>query len=158
MDATEPNDQPLDVVIYADGACSGNPGPGGWAAILKDPRTGRSVEMSGDDPETTNNRMELRAVIEALRRIKTPRAKIRVVTDSRYVVDGMSSWIHGWQKNGWRTSDKKPVKNMEEWQELLHWAKPHVVAWEWVRGHSGHPENDRCDELAVAAYQKYLKR
>ncbi|MBK8229319.1 MAG: ribonuclease HI [Candidatus Eisenbacteria bacterium] len=152
--AEETPNTPLDVIIYADGACSGNPGPGGWGAVLKDPRTGRTVEMSGGEPETTNNRMELRAVIEGLRRIKTPRARIHVVTDSRYIVDGMSKWIFGWQKNGWRTADKKPVKNYEYWQELLHWAKPHEITWEWVRGHSGHPENERCDALAVAASQQ----
>lgn len=154
-ESTSASPLPYDVVLYADGACSGNPGPGGWGAILHDPRTGRSVELSGGEPETTNNRMELKGVIEALRRVKR-KSRVLIMSDSRYVIDGITKWVIGWQKNGWRTSDRKPVKNQEFWQELLYWAKPHEIEWKWVEGHSGHPENERCDELAVAAYQKYL--
>ena len=143
------------VEIFTDGACRGNPGPGGWAALL---RTGeKEREISGGEPLTTNNRMELRAAIEALNALKRP-CSVEIHTDSIYVRDGIMKWIHGWKRNGWRTADKKPVKNAELWQELLDAAEPHRVEWHWVKGHSGHPENDRCDELAVAAYQQFLKR
>ncbi len=143
------------VILYADGACSGNPGPGGWCAILEDPVTGRTFELTGADPQTTNNRMELTAVLEGLRRLKAP-SRVRVVTDSRYIVDGMKSWIRTWVANGWRTSDRKPVKNRELWEELLRLSKLHEVRFEWTAGHSGHPENERCDQLAVEAYRKLM--
>jgi len=136
------------VEIYTDGACRGNPGRGGWAALI---RSGsREKELSGAEPLTTNSRMELLAAIEALNALKKP-CRVALYTDSAYVRDGITKWIHGWRRNGWRTSDKKPVKNAELWQQLLDAAEPHRVDWHWVKGHSGHPENDRVDALACAA-------
>ena len=135
------------VEIFTDGACRGNPGPGGWAALL---RTGdKEREISGGEALTTNNRMELRAAIEGLNALKKP-CQVKIHTDSVYVRDGITKWIHGWQRNGWRTADKKPVKNAELWQALLEAEAPHRVSWHWVKGHSGHPENDRVDALACA--------
>ncbi|WP_033067838.1 ribonuclease HI [Thalassospira australica] len=139
------------VEIYTDGACSGNPGPGGWGAILR--FKGVEKEMSGGDPETTNNRMEMMAAISALEALKRP-CVIDVYTDSSYVRDGITKWIFGWQKRGWKTADKKPVKNVELWQRLLKALEPHQVEWHWVKGHAGHPENERCDELAREAVPK----
>jgi ribonuclease HI len=136
------------VHIATDGACKGNPGPGGWGAVLRFGETER--ELSGGEPNTTNNRMELTAVIEALNALKRPCA-VSLATDSRYVMDGLTKWIHGWQKNGWRTADKKPVKNAELWQALLAAVKPHRISWEWVKGHAGHPDNERADRLASDA-------
>lgn len=136
------------VEIYTDGACSGNPGPGGWGAILR--FNGVEKEMSGGDPETTNNRMEMMAAISALEALKRP-CVIDIYTDSSYVRDGITKWIFGWQKRGWKTADKKPVKNVELWQRLLKALEPHQVEWHWVKGHAGHPENERCDELARQA-------
>jgi ribonuclease HI len=136
------------VEIYTDGACSGNPGPGGWGAILR--FKGVEKEMSGGDPETTNNRMEMMAAISALEALKRP-CVINIYTDSSYVRDGITKWIFGWQKRGWKTADKKPVKNVELWQRLLKALEPHQVEWHWVKGHAGHPENERCDELARQA-------
>jgi ribonuclease HI len=144
-----------EVVLYADGACSGNPGPGGWCAILYNPTSGRKLELSGGEPETTNNRMEMTAVVEGLLHLKKP-SRVRVVTDSRYVVDGMKGWVHNWMRNGWRTSDRKPVKNREIWEELLRLSRIHALAFEWIEGHAGHPENERCDALAVEAYRRFL--
>ena len=142
---------PPAVEIFTDGACRGNPGPGGWAALL---RTGdREREISGGEVLTTNNRMELRAAIEALNALKKP-CRVELHTDSNYVRDGITKWIHGWQRNGWRTADKKPVKNAELWEELLEAAARHQVKWHWVKGHSGHPENDRVDALACAEADK----
>jgi ribonuclease HI len=136
------------VEIFTDGACKGNPGPGGWGAIL---RTGsREREMSGADAATTNNRMELMAAIMSLRALTKP-CRVELSTDSKYVMDGITKWVFGWQRNGWRTADKKPVKNAELWQALLEAARPHDVAWKWVKGHAGHPENERADALANAA-------
>jgi ribonuclease HI len=136
------------VEIWTDGACRGNPGRGGWAALI---RSGaREKEISGGEPLTTNNRMELLAAIEALNALKKP-CRVALYTDSAYVRDGITKWIHGWRRNGWRTADKKPVKNAELWQQLLDAAEPHRVEWHWVKGHSGHPENDRVDALACAA-------
>ncbi|PKR59903.1 MULTISPECIES: ribonuclease HI [Thalassospira] len=143
-DATDDNH----VEIYTDGACSGNPGPGGWGAILR--FKGVEKELSGGDPETTNNRMEMMAAISALEALKRP-CIINVYTDSSYVRDGITKWIFGWQKRGWKTADKKPVKNVELWQRMLEALKPHQVEWHWVKGHAGHPENERCDELARLA-------
>jgi ribonuclease HI len=135
------------VEIFTDGACRGNPGPGGWAALL---RTGdKEREISGGEALTTNNRMELRAAIEGLNALKKP-CLVKIHTDSVYVRDGITKWIHGWQRNGWRTADKKPVKNAELWQALIEAEAPHRVSWHWVKGHSGHPENDRVDALACA--------
>jgi ribonuclease HI len=135
------------VEIFTDGACRGNPGPGGWAALL---RTGdKEREIKGGEPHTTNNRMELRAAIEALKALKRP-CRVEVHTDSNYVRDGITKWIHGWTRNGWRTADGKPVKNADLWQELIEAGARHQVLWHWVKGHSGHPENDRVDALACA--------
>ncbi|WP_404422604.1 ribonuclease HI [Thalassospira australica] len=139
------------VEIYTDGACSGNPGPGGWGAILR--FNGVEKEMSGGDPETTNNRMEMMAAISALEALKRP-CIVDIYTDSSYVRDGITKWIWGWQKREWKTADKKPVKNVELWQRLLDALKPHTVEWHWVKGHAGHPENERCDELARQAVPK----
>ena len=135
------------VEIFTDGACRGNPGPGGWAALLR--TGGKEREISGGEKLTTNNRMELTAAIRALEALKKP-CRIALHTDSQYVRDGITKWIHGWRRNGWRTADRKPVKNAELWQELLDAAEPHRVEWHWVRGHSGHLENDRVDALACA--------
>lgn len=133
------------VHIYTDGACSGNPGPGGWGALLR--YNGTEKELYDGAFETTNNRMELMAVINALHALKRP-CDVHVVTDSSYVKDGITKWIHGWQKNGWKTAAKKPVKNADLWQALLDAIEPHTITWEWVKGHSGHEENERADELA----------
>jgi ribonuclease HI len=133
------------VVIYTDGACSGNPGPGGWGAILT--HGTHRKELSGGEGETTNNRMELMAAISALEALKG-RCTVTLFTDSNYVKDGISKWIHGWQRNGWKTADKKPVKNADLWQRLEAARARHDVTWQWVKGHAGHPENERADELA----------
>ena len=139
------------VDIWTDGACSGNPGPGGWGAVLRYGETEK--EFSGAEAATTNNRMELMAAIQALEALKRP-SRVRVHTDSKYVMDGVTKWIHGWKKNGWRTADKKPVKNVELWQRLDAAQKSHKLKWIWVKGHSGHPENERADELARAEIAK----
>ena len=136
-----------EVEIFTDGACKGNPGPGGWGAILRS--NGKERELSGGESLTTNNRMELKAAIEALKALKKP-CHVQLWTDSNYVRDGITKWIHGWRRNGWRTADKKPVKNAELWQALLDACGPHRVDWHWVRGHAGHPENERADALACA--------
>ena len=141
-----------DVTIYTDGACSGNPGPGGWGAILV--HGGTRKELSGGETETTNNRMELQAAIEALNALKRP-CKVAVYTDSVYVRDGITKWIKGWERNGWRTAAKKPVKNAELWQALQAALQPHDIDWHWVKGHAGHPENERADELARAGMAPY---
>jgi ribonuclease HI len=133
------------VEIFADGACSGNPGPGGYAAILRSDKKER--EISGSDEHTTNNRMEMMAVISALEALKLP-CKVRVTTDSTYIVKGMSEWIKGWIRNGWRNSQKKEVLNRDLWERMLAASKPHEVEWVWIKGHNGHAENERCDELA----------
>lgn len=133
------------VDIYTDGACSGNPGPGGWGAILR--HNEHEKELFGYDPATTNNRMEMMAVIEALRSLKrsTP---VRIHTDSQYVQKGMTEWINGWKRRGWKTASKEPVKNEDLWRTLDTLAAGHQVEWLWVKGHAGHPENERADELA----------
>ena len=137
-----------DVVhIFSDGACSGNPGPGGWGAILRFGETER--EISGYDADTTNNRMELMGAIAGLEALKRP-CHVRIHTDSRYVMDGVTKWLASWKRRGWKTADKKPVKNVELWQRLEAALKPHEVHWTWVRGHAGHPENERADALARA--------
>ena len=136
------------VEIFTDGACKGNPGPGGWGAIL---RMGEhEKELSGGDRATTNNRMELLGAIEALRALREP-CRVTLHTDSKYVIDGITSWIFGWQRNGWKNAAKKPVANADLWQELVAAAKPHRIEWIWVKGHDGHPENERADRLASDA-------
>jgi ribonuclease HI len=133
------------IEIFTDGACSGNPGPGGWGAVLR--FQGREKELSGGHPETTNNQMELQAAIEALKAIKE-HCSIELYTDSQYLRQGITLWIHNWKRNGWKTSDKKPVKNQALWEELDALVKIHAINWHWLKGHAGHPENERCDELA----------
>ncbi len=139
-----------EITAYTDGACSGNPGPGGWGVLMV-ARNGEHVlkerELKGGEADTTNNRMELLAAIEALNALDRTSA-ITIVTDSAYVKNGVTSWIHGWKKNGWKTSAKKPVKNADLWQALDDAQSRHQVTWEWVKGHAGHPENERADELA----------
>ncbi|RVU46464.1 ribonuclease HI [Rubrivivax rivuli] len=143
-----------EVLIYADGACRGNPGPGGWGAWL---RSGvHEKEMFGGEPLTTNNRMELTAVIEALASLKT-RCKVTIYTDSSYVKDGITTWIHGWKKRGWTTADKKPVKNVELWQRLDALNAAHQVEWRWVKGHAGDPGNERADRLANQGVDSVLR-
>ena len=142
------------VVIHTDGACSGNPGPGGWGAIL---RYGEhEKELQGGEALTTNNRMELTAAIMALETLKRP-ATVELHTDSVYVKDGIGKWIHGWKRNGWKTSDKKPVKNAELWQRLDAALGHHEVTWHWVKGHAGHDDNERADELARQGMAPYKK-
>ena len=136
------------VIIATDGACKGNPGPGGWGAVL---RMGtKEKELSGSEAHTTNNRMELMAAIQALAALTRP-CHVTLTTDSVYVRDGITKWVHGWVRKGWRTADNKPVKNVELWQALLAEAKPHRIDWRWVKGHSGDPDNERCDALANEA-------
>jgi len=137
-----------EVEAFTDGACSGNPGPGGWGVLLR--MGSHEKELSGGERETTNQRMELTAAIEALRALKRP-CRVTVYSDSKYVVQGMREWIHGWKRNGWKNAGKKPVANQELWQELDRLAATHEVCWEWVRGHAGHTENERADELARQA-------
>ena len=134
-----------DLYAYTDGACSGNPGPGGWGALL---RSGdHEKELCGGEFETTNNRMELMAAISALEELKSP-SRVDLHTDSTYVKDGITKWIHNWERNGWKTAAKKPVKNVDLWKRLQAALSRHDVTWHWVKGHAGHPENERADELA----------
>ena len=142
------------VVIHTDGACSGNPGPGGWGAILR--YNGHEKELKGGERLTTNNRMELTAAIMALEAL-TRAATVEIHTDSVYVKDGISKWIHGWKRNGWKTADKKPVKNAELWQRLDLALQRHQVSWHWVKGHAGHDDNERADELAREGMAPYRK-
>jgi ribonuclease HI len=136
------------VEIFTDGACSGNPGPGGWAALLR--WRGHEKELTGGEAKTTNNRMELTAAVRALESLKRP-ARVRLHSDSLYLRDGITRWIHDWKRKGWKTADRKPVKNIDLWQALDAAASRHNVRWDWVRGHSGHPENERVDALAREA-------
>jgi len=133
------------VEIYSDGACRGNPGPGGWGVVLR--YGDAEKELWGGEPETTNNRMELTAVIRGLEGLKR-KCPVLVVTDSQYVKNGITQWIHNWRRNGWKTANRKPVKNADLWQQLWDQVENHDVTWEWVKGHSGHPENERADRLA----------
>jgi ribonuclease HI len=143
------------ITAYTDGACSGNPGPGGWGAILD--YNGNRKELNGGEADTTNNRMELMAAISALQALKEP-CQVDLYTDSVYVRDGISKWIEGWKRNGWKTAAKQPVKNAELWQTLDAARKNHKVTWHWVKGHAGHPENERADELAREGMAPYKKR
>ncbi|MCQ2472054.1 MAG: ribonuclease HI [Clostridia bacterium] len=143
------------IEIFTDGACSGNPGPGGWAAILR--YKGKEKELSGSEKETTNNRMELTAVIEALKALKEP-CEVELFTDSKYVCDAINQrWVYSWQAKGWRKADKKPALNVDLWEQLLPLLKANKVKFNWLKGHAGHPENERCDKMAVEEYSKYLK-
>lgn len=142
------------VEVYADGACSGNPGVGGYGVILRSGE--REKELSGCDPMTTNNRMELTAVIKGLEALKKP-CSVKVITDSNYVVQGMKSWIFTWLKNNWKNSQKQQVVNRDLWERLFNLARLHDIQWEWIKGHNEHPENERCDELAKNAIKKYKK-
>jgi len=144
------------VEIFTDGACRGNPGHGGWGAILRDEK-GREKEINGAAKDTTNNRMEIMAAIEALNALKKG-CEVELTTDSEYVRKGITEWVQNWQKRDWRTAAKKPVKNKDLWQELLAAEERHQVSWHWVKGHSGHPENERADELANEAIDAMLRR
>ena len=146
--------EPASVQIFTDGACSGNPGPGGWGAILRSGGTER--ELSGGEPATTNNRMELMAAISALEALKRP-CRVEMFTDSNYVKDGITRWIKNWRRNGWRTADRKPVKNAELWQRLDLLTEKHEIDWRWVRGHADHVENERADQLARDAMEPYKR-
>lgn len=140
------------IELFTDGACSGNPGPGGWGVVLR--YNGHEKELSGGEKETTNNRMELTAAIMGLSALKEP-CKVRLVTDSKYVSDGITKgWAESWRKNNWRKADKKPALNPDLWEKLLDLIKEHDVIIDWVKGHAGHPENERCDQLAVSFYKK----
>lgn len=149
-----------DLIAHTDGACSGNPGPGGWGVLLQAHRGGTVVkerELSGGEAQTTNNRMELMAAITALETLERP-STLTIVTDSAYVKNGVTSWIHGWKRNGWRTADRKPVKNADLWQRLDAAQARHSVTWEWIKGHAGHEENERADALARAGMAPYKPR
>ena len=146
------------VQLFTDGACSGNPGPGGWAFILRCNKTEKELERSAGEPMTTNNKMELQAVIEGLKALKEP-CHVTLFADSNYVLQGINSWMAGWKSRGWKRKQKSrlvPVKNVEQWKELDRLMQTHELSVEHVKGHAGHPENERCDQLAVAAYQRYL--
>lgn len=143
------------IEIFTDGACSGNPGLGGWAAVLRYKDVEK--EINGGEEATTNNRMELKAVINALKMLKTA-CEADIYTDSQYVMKGATEWLRGWVANSWRTADKKPVKNSDLWQEIYHLNKRHTLHWHWVKGHAGHPENERCDLLARAAIESLRER
>lgn len=151
------NDKQLkEVEIFSDGACSGNPGPGGWGAIIR--FKGVEKILSGGEPDTTNNRMELMGAIMALEALKE-NCRVTAFTDSQYIANAfLKGWLESWQKNGWRTAGKKPVKNQELWQRLLQQTTRHAIEWKWVKGHAGHPENERCDELAVAERDKFARK
>lgn len=158
MPATAKKEKLSEVLLFTDGACSGNPGPGGWAFIMRHPASGKEIERAGGEPETTNNRMELLAVIQGLKTLKRP-ARVEVFTDSTYVGKGFSEWMPKWKAAGWRRRVKggwAEVKNEDLWRRLDELLAQHEVTFTHIRGHSGHPENERCDALAVAAYQKYL--
>ena len=137
-----------DVEIFTDGACKGNPGPGGWGVLLRKGATEK--EMSGSEPDTTNNRMEMTAAIRGLTALKWP-CSVDLYTDSKYLIDGITKWLPGWQKRGWKTASKDPVKNADLWRELAELNTRHRINWHWIKGHSGHPENERVDQLASAA-------
>jgi ribonuclease HI len=150
--ASQSSDRPH-VLLFTDGACSGNPGPGGWAYILKHPATGKMREASGAEPDTTNNRMELQAVIQGLTALSKP-SLVDLTSDSKYVLEGMKTWLDGWKKKGWKTAAKKPVKNDDLWKALDLQRERHTIRFHWIKGHAEHPENSRCDLLAVAAREK----
>ena len=142
---SDSNDPLEKVALFSDGACSGNPGPGGWGVILR--FRGVEKELFGGERETTNNRMEMMAIIQGLEALKRP-VTVDIFTDSKYVIDGITKYMPTWKKNSWRTADKKPVKNVDLWERMLAAMKPHQLSWNWVKGHNGHPENERADALA----------
>ena len=144
----------MSIVLHTDGACRGNPGPGGWAAILD--IDGERIELNGASPDTTNNRMELTAAIEGLSKVPA-NAQVRVVSDSRYVIDGITKWIVGWRRKGWRKSDGKPVLNQDLWKDLAARTEACRASWEWIEGHTGHPENELADQLANDAIDALLR-
>ena len=144
------------VHLFTDGACSGNPGPGGWGLILRHPATGKEIERAGAEANTTNNRMELMAVIEGLRLLTKPTI-VELYSDSQYVLKGLKEWLASWKRRGWKTADKKPVKNVELWKTLDELAQKHDVRMHWIRGHQGHPENERADSLAVKAREDLVR-
>ena len=143
------------VQLFTDGACSGNPGPGGWAFILRHPASGKELERAGAELATTNNRMELIAVIEGLKALTTP-SRVELTSDSQYVLNGLKEWLSAWKARGWRTASKKPVKNEDLWRALDELASRHDIRFHWIRGHRGHAENERCDQLAVAAREALI--
>jgi ribonuclease HI len=142
------------VELYTDGACSGNPGPGGWAYILKHPGSGAEKEASGGEPSTTNNRMELMSVIEGLKSLERP-CRVELYSDSQYVVKGLREWMDEWKRKGWKRGRNEPVKNIELWKQLDDLRRVHQITYHWIRGHNEHPENERCDRLAVAAIEQF---
>lgn len=148
------SDEPR-VELYTDGACSGNPGPGGWAYILRHAASGSEREASGGEAQTTNNRMELMAVIAGLSALKR-RSSVDLYSDSQYVLKGLKEWMESWKRRGWKTADKKPVKNQDLWEQLDELKGGHEIRFHWIKGHNEHPENERCDELAVRAYQEMI--
>lgn len=150
--ASKPSSMPH-VLLFTDGACSGNPGPGGWAFVLKHPASNTVREESGGEPQTTNNRMELTGAIRGFQALTRP-SRVELWSDSEYVLKGLREWLDGWKARGWRTAAKQPVKNVDLWQELDDLVQAHQVTHHWVRGHDGHPENERCDQLAVAAIER----
>jgi ribonuclease HI len=157
MSQSDPTDTPQ-VRLFTDGACSGNPGPGGWAFVLRHPSSGKEIERSGGEAETTNNRMELTAAIRGLEALNRP-TSVELISDSTYVLKGMSDWMKKWKANGWKRkegSKLKPVKNEDLWRDLDQLIQQHTIRFTHVRGHAGHAENERCDTLAVAAYQEFL--
>jgi len=145
------------VELFTDGACSGNPGPGGWAFLLRHPKSGKAVERSGGETLTTNNRMELTAVIEGLTALTRP-SEVELYSDSQYVLKGLNEWMAGWKRKGWKTASKQPVKNVDLWKQLDELREGHTIHFHWVKGHAGHPENERVDELAVIERDRFAKR
>ncbi|MCA9280112.1 MAG: ribonuclease HI [Phycisphaeraceae bacterium] len=144
------------VLLYTDGACSGNPGPGGWAFVLQHPASGKEIEGAGAELETTNNRMELQAVIEGLQQLKIP-SEVDLYSDSQYVLKGLEEWMANWKKRGWRTSSKQPVKNKDLWERLDTLKSTHLIRFHWIKGHNEHPENERCDAMAVQARERLVE-
>jgi ribonuclease HI len=144
------------VELYTDGACSGNPGPGGWAYVLMHPASGSERSDSGGEIETTNNRMELQAVIEGLRVLNKP-SRVKLTSDSKYVLQGLEEWLDGWKRKGWKTASKAPVKNQDLWEQLDELRGKHNISFHWIKGHNAHPINERCDQLAVAAAKAIVK-
>jgi len=150
----------MEIIAYTDGACSGNPGPGGWGALLiakKDGEVLRKKTLTGGEAETTNNRMEMTAALEVLKTLERP-TKIQIVTDSNYLKNGITQWIHGWRRNGWKTAAKKPVKNEDLWRALDEISQKHTITWDWVKGHAGHTENEEADGLANEGMKPFLKK